>query len=198
MMTNKTKLALGLSVAMGLTSVAQAATESVNASVTVNNTIDLTVNSALDFGTVSALADTSGATTGVSTLVMPANPATAPTTTTDATSNIVEIVAGAPADLSVVGAAANYELTITLPAGPVTVTDPSGSSDMTFELNDFTRHSYTEGNDQTFGTTTTDVGDLAFYVGATLSTTAAGTTTGENTPYADTTYTASFDVSVDY
>lgn len=197
-MQNKTKLLTALFLAAGLVGQAHATTTSVNASVTVNNTITMTVNSPLDLGTISAFADTSAG-DSQSTMVLAANPATAPVVTSSTgNSQIVVLTPGTPADILITGAAPNYELNVTLPAGPVTVDDPAGVSDMAFELSAFTRYAYLEGNNQTFGTTTDANGDLSFYVGATLSTTNIGGTTAVLDAYDETTYTGTFDITVEY
>lgn len=197
-MPTQAKLLMALFLASGIVANAHATTTTVNASVTVNNTINMTVNSPLDLGTISAFADTSAG-NSQSTMVLAANPATSPVVTNSAgNSQIVVLTPGTPADISVTGAAPNYALTVTLPGAPVTLTDPAAVSDMAFSLGSFTRYAYLEGNSQTFGTTTNGNGDLSFYVGATLSTTNTGGATAVLDPYDETTYTGTFDVTVEY
>ena len=193
-MNTKMKLLAGIIAGSALFSTAHAATVNTNASVTVQNTINLTKVTDLDLGTIAAFADTAG--NNQSSLVLSADPAVTPAVNNHATdSKIVLIAPGTPAEFSVTSAAPNHALNITLPTS-VTLTGGLGS--MTFELTDFVHHAHIEGNSQTTGSTTTAAGELGFYVGATLSTSNAGVTTATNDPYENATYTGTFDVAVNY
>lgn len=191
---NKSLVALALSA--GLFALpAQATTVNIGASVTVNNTVNVAFTP-LDLGTISATMD--GAGTETAKVVMSGNPAIAPALTPSATgkATLVVLAAGTPAIVTVSGAAPNYTLTVGLPSASVNVTDPAAASTHTFTLGAFTKHATTEGNNQPFGTTTTATGDLVFNIGATLTTTVG--TAAANEPYDETTYTASFPVSINY
>lgn len=196
---NKSLVALALSVGLLALPVAHATTVNIGASVTVNNTVNVAFTP-FNLGTVSATLD--GAVTAeTAKIVFSGNPATAPVATQGATSKstMVVLTAGTPAVVTVSGAAPNYNLTVTLPAAPVTLTDPAGASSHTFTLGTFTKHATTEGNNQTFGTTTTATGDLVFGIGATLSTTVTGAVGAtSNQPYDETTYTTIFPVTINY
>lgn len=203
----KTQLKLtALAAATGLAFVssANAATVTVPASVIVNSAINMTVNSNLDFGTVAAFLDDSGGAT-TSTLTLSANPATAPVVTwsvDNTTADIIPLAPGAPADISVTGAAPGYVLTVTLPAAAGILKDPSVPAGMEFILNGFTKHAYLEGDGTTFGTKTDASGNFSFYVGAAITTSnTVAPTVGAGTakaPYNDATYTGTFDVVVEY
>jgi hypothetical protein len=195
----KLKVIAAFVTGLAAASSAQATSKDVSASVVVNNTIDMTVAADLDLGTISALADTSTGAT-ISTMVMSADPATAPLGSAGTDSAIIVLQAGSPADIVVAGAAPNYNLTVTLPAGPILMEDPSitAGSGMAFNLGTFTRYSYVEGNNQSFASTTDATGNLAFYVGATLSTANVNGNTVVSDPYTEGVYTATFPVVVEY
>lgn len=196
---NKSLVALALTTGLFLLPTAQATTVNIGASVTVNNTVNVAFTP-LNLGTVSATLD-GDTTEETAKIVFSANPAVAPVATQGSTgkSTLVVLTAGTPAVVTVSGAAPNYDLNVSLPSAPVTVTDPAAASTHTFTLSTFTKHATTEGNNQTFGTTTTATGDLVFGIGATLTTTVTGAVgTTSNQPYDETTYTAIFPVSINY
>ncbi len=168
-----------------------AETQTQTASVTVQNAITITPGDILDFGTVYALADTSGTT--VATLTVPSDGGTSTfTATTPSTANLVEIAAGSPATFTVSGVAPNTNLTLNLPTSAITL---SGSNSATFTVDSFeatvttsTATAYTSGSPNL---ATDSTGNATFAVGATLSTTNVAA-------YTDETYSGTFSVEVVY
>lgn len=197
-MKNKMIRALGLSaVAVGLTigSANAADTVTASASVTVLSTINIVEGTSLSFGTIAAFGDgTAAAETATLTLPADGSAASVAYSNTAADANIVEIVAGTPAQFDITGAAPNTVISITLPGAATTLTDPAGGTN-TFTVNNFTKAIVLSGTAFTYDTDAT--GALSFAVGADLVTTAAGlTAAGE--AYADSTYTGTYDVTVSY
>lgn len=209
-MNKKLILAMGL---VGLTtSVYAAETVDIDASVVVANAFDLSSSASLDFGTISAFADLSGTAaspaTTVASLVIPANTATPPSTssTDDTKAKIISIVDGSPATLEVTGAAPNTPLQVThLASYTVTNVDPSITD--TFTLNAISTYATLTGgsafgtNGTTTGKTFTTDGDgnLTFNLGGTLNTTVpVDTGRGALAPYGDGTYQATLTITVDY
>ncbi len=188
-------------VGMVAMTTSQAATQSVSASVVVNNTITMAVNAPLDFGTVAAFAN-DNTTAEIATMTIPADPAAAITTANGAsgTARIIPLVNGSPADVSVSGAAPNYALNVSVAAATPDLTDPSGTAPNGFTMGTFTQYAYLEGNNQTFGSTTDATGALGLNIGATISTvTPAGGAAADNAvAYTDATYTGTFEVSINY
>ncbi len=189
-------------VVVALTSVSSYAESVVSsASVTVQNALTLTEVAGLDLGTIRATADPLGVL--LAEIIIDSDGVTAPaTSTTGAPAVIQSLVDGAPASYTVSGAANFASLTVTLPpAGGIAITNgaPAGAQ---FTIDDF-EGTLTVANDTTVALTnagggivaTADAtGNLAFNVGATL-TTDATVTTGA---YADSAYTGSYTVDVSY
>ncbi len=169
-----------------------AETKTQTASVTVQNAITIDRGDELNFGTVFAKADLTGAT--VATLTVPSDGGTSTSTATSpANSNIVEIVAGFPATFTVSGVAPTTNLTLILPTSPITLSGSNSSA--TFSVDAFeatvttnTPTAYTQGSPNL---ATDSTGSATFAVGATLSTT-------DVADYADETYSGTFTVEVVY
>lgn len=193
------KLVTGAVIAATAISTANAAQETVNASVQVNNTITMTVNSALDFGVIAAFAN-SNTTPDLATLVISADPAVAAVDDQAGTARIIALSPGTPADVSVAGAAANYALNVAVTAASSALSDPAGIAADGFTMGGFTTYAYLEGNNQTFGTTTDATGALGLNIGATLSTVtpAGGAAADASVAYTDATYTGIFEVDINY
>lgn len=195
------KLIAALVTSMAAMSSVQAADVSVDASVVVNNTINVTVDAALDFGTIAAFAN-DNTNAELASMIIPADPALVPSSTDGAsgTARIIILSEGSPAELSVSGAAPNTALDITYTAADTAVTDPSGNATDGFTMGAFSYYATTEGNGQSFGTTTDGTGALAFNIGATLSTVtpANGAAADNAVAYTDATYTGTFEVTVNY
>ena len=199
---NKLKLVAAFVTGVAALSAVQAADVSVDASVVVNNTIDVTVNSPLDFGSIAAFAN-NNATAALATLTIPADPAGTPTATNDATgtARIIVLSPGSAADVSVAGAAPNTLLTVTVAAATTTLDDPANIAPDGFTMGSFTQFAYLEGNGQSFGTTTDGTGALGMSIGGTLSTvTPTGGAAGTDVAvaYTDATYVGSLEVTVNY
>ena len=199
----QSKLKLVAAFVTGIAAVGSvhAADATINASVTVNNTIDLTVVAPLDFGTIAAFGN-SNTTLSAATLVIPADPAAAAVTTDDASGDarIIVLTPGAPADISVVGAAPNTLLTVAVTAADPALSDPAGIATDGFTMSGFTKYAYLEGNNQTFGSTTDATGALGMNIGATLSTIAmaGGAASDATVAYGDATFTGVIEVAVNY
>lgn len=208
---------LGAAALVATSGAAMAETLSVPATVTVDNTIDFQLTGSLDFGTLRGAADNTGTTcVGVT---MPANPASALTTTlgtaagtactTGAGNAVLATVGGTPArpEFAVAGLAAFATLDVTVPVTTdetdgiemALATPPPGAP--VFQLHDFTvyQSSGTPGTVAlTAGVGTLNAngtGDIVFNVGATIITD-PGTPTA--TEYQNAAYTANFDVEVAY
>ncbi len=189
-------------VVVALTSVSSYAENVVStASVTVQNALTLAEVSSLDLGTIRAAADPAGTVTA--TIVIDSDGVTAPVTASGGAAAVIQsLVDGAPAAYTVSGAANFASLTVTLPpAGGIAVTNgaPAGAQ---FTIDSF-EGTLTTANDTTIALTnaaggiavTADAtGNLAFNVGATLTTDATATTGA----YADSAYSGSYTVDVSY
>ena len=184
------RIIAGLGLAAGLVAASNVSAEDaiINASVVVDGSLDVAVLSPLDYGTIAAI----GALGEAATLTISADPAVAPSVVDDTAAKIIIIVDGTPADVLVSNAAPNYLLTVTPPAA-TTATDPSTVSTHEFDVDNFTIYAHTEGNNQTFGTTTDATGNLGFNIGADLAT--DGVVVGA---YDNTTYTSTFTYTVAY
>ncbi|MBQ4799550.1 DUF4402 domain-containing protein [Pseudoalteromonas sp. MMG006] len=191
-----TKAALVVSIAT-LSFGAVAETTSFQAGVTVQNAFTLTNDAALDFGTIRASADLSGAQTA--SLELAANPATsAITTSTDATAaEIAILVAGTPASFSVSGVSPFGTLTITDPTETAISPDAAPAGTAAFTLGTPTYYVLTGAAANSVATTTIQVdsnGEATFNVGATLTTTAVAATSD----YIDGSYSGTFTLELNY
>ncbi|MGC9386782.1 MAG: DUF4402 domain-containing protein [Hydrogenovibrio sp.] len=198
-LSNKAIQLMSVCTLVFASSLVAAETQSVTASVTVQNTFTLSKSADLDFGTIAAFADSSGG-GDTSTLIMPSDPAVTPSTTTGSGDSAIQILTnGSPATLSVTGAAPNTDLQVTLPTTPIALT--AGGTAMNFSITALTTYATTYG-----GTTpntrpiqTDGSGDMTFNIGGTIATTANTDTAGSvNEPYVDDTYSATFNVVVQY
>lgn len=184
------RIIAGLGLAAGLVAASNvsAETATINASVVVDGSLNVSVLSPLDYGTIAAI----GHGVDVATLTISSDPAVAPAAVNTANAKIIIIVDGTPADVLVSNAAPMYALTVTPPAA-TTATDPSTVSAHTFDVDNFSMYAHTEGNSQTFGTTTDATGNLGFNIGADLI-----TDTAVVGAYDNTTYTSTFDYTINY
>lgn len=196
------KLLFGALLSVGfLSQVSATETQTVTASVTVNNGFDFGKEEDLNFGWIVARADTSG--TDVSTLTL--DPDGTVSVSNGSASSIIYLQDAQPALFAITNAAPNTNLNITLPdvaSTPITLT--GGSSGMTFEITQLLlENSDTGGVGTTTGTVTTLVtngtGELNLALGGVLATTNTGGLGATQDPYEDVDYTsAAFTVSVDY
>ena len=148
---------------------AAAETASFQAGVTVQNAFTFTNDAPLDFGTIRASGDLTG--TETATLVLAANPATAPTTaSTDATAaEIAILVAGTPASFSVSGVSPFGTLTITNPTETAIAPDTAPAGTAAFTLGTPTYYVLTGATPNSAATTTIQVdsnGEATFNFGS--------------------------------
>ena len=176
---------------------AAAETASFQAGVTVQNAFTFTNDAPLDFGTIRASGDLSG--TETATLVLAANPATAPTTaSTDATAaEIAILVAGTPASFSISGVSPFGTLTITNPTETAIAPDTAPAGTAAFTLGTPTYYVLTGATPNSAATTTIQVdsnGEATFNFGATLTTTGVAATSD----YIDGSYSGTFTLELNY
>jgi len=191
---SKAALAVSLTV---MTSSVLAESQTFQAGVTVQNAFVLTKDDDLDFGIIRATADLAGS--ALATLVLSANPATSPsTTTTDATlAEIAVLTAGTPASFTISGVSPFATLTITDPTETDISPDAAPSGTAGFTLSAPTYYVLTGATPNSAATTTIQVdstGEATFNVGATLTTSAIATTAD----YIDGTYSGTFTLQLDY
>lgn len=194
----KTNTKLTLLAAAGLIALvgsANAETIEGSASVTVQNAITIAQTTALSFGTIAAIADDNGTSPKSATLVMGLDGVSV--VTSDGDAQITEITTGNAGVFTISGAAAQTDLTITLPSSDIDLVDPSGTESKKFKVGTFAK-GVVSGGGSGFSFTTDDNGELVFSVGATLTTDVAGSGSGAADAYADTTYTGAYDVEVNY
>jgi len=190
------KLMIGV-LAFGMVGTAAAATQEINATVTVSNTITLAKNSDLSFGSISATFDDTASSTVVAKMTVKADGSpSVVTANTPASANIIIIADGAPAEVAVSGAAPGQDLSVSVAETTVTMTDPSGVSAHTFSLQAF--NFYYAENSNTFTTTTDGTGNLTIGIGADLVTTNPAGDSGVGILYDDATYTGKFNLNVEY
>lgn len=193
----------------GLSSLsAMAEVASVQASVTVDNSIDFTATGALSFGTIRAVADNSAA-TNCSYLTLSANPANAALLTSGGSATTTACTnAGTSAMLAIGGTLERPVFTlaglpgfttlqVTLPT-TVDLTAPVGPTAAKFTLRDFTawKTSGVAGAVTTSIVTGAAGTDTTFLLGATLATdgtTFSGANYQDNVPY-----TGTVDVTVTF
>ncbi|WP_409423695.1 MULTISPECIES: hypothetical protein [unclassified Pseudoalteromonas] len=191
-----TKAALAASITV-LSFGAAAETASFQAGVTVQNAFTFTNDAPLNFGTIRASGDLTG--TETATLVLAANPATAPTTaSTDATAaEIAILVAGTPASFSISGVSPFGTLTITNPTETAIAPDTAPAGTAAFTLGTPTYYVLTGATPNSAATTTIQVdsaGEATFNFGATLTTTAVAATSD----YIDGSYSGTFTLELNY
>ncbi|WP_405128077.1 DUF4402 domain-containing protein [Pseudoalteromonas sp. PB2-1] len=196
-MKNSIKIAALMTSSALLTFNVAAEQTTFQAAVTVQNAFTLQADSGLDFGTIRATADATGAQTA--TLVLPANPATSATTaSTDPTAAEIAILnPGAPALFSVSGVSPFATLNITNPTETDISPDSAPSGTAKFVLGSFTYYVLTGANPNSAATTSIQVdanGEATFNLGATLSTDNAVSTAD----YIDGTYSGTFTLQLDY
>jgi len=193
---NATKL-LGITSLLVISVGVVAETTSVNAQVEVLNAFNLTKGNDLNFGTVRATADT----VDTASYTLSADPAATVGVASPGTDSIIqELTYGNPGSITIDGVANFSSLTLTVPeltvAAPLDVshTDPASNN---FELTELTIYDVTNSSPITLtagvGTIVADsTGNFEFNIGGTIS------TTTDTTTYTDGSYTASFDVTVEY
>ena len=176
---NKLTKAIGTAALLVGASSALAETVTVPASVSVNNAIDFTFTGTLDFGTIRATADVDN--TDCAVLSLPANPASPIAAVASGGSSlcvaagdaVIQSVGGVPArpEFAIAGVAPFTNLTLTLPAAPITLEAnlPAGSAN--FTVGNFTayRTSGTPGAITTTIQTASD-GIASFTMGAEIAT----------------------------
>jgi len=168
-------------------------TQTFTASVEVQNSFDLLETVPLSFGVISAIY--SNVATDFATLTVDSDGTSADIIVNGTDASIVPISAGTAGQFTVENAAPNTVLTIT-PPSDFDLTDPSSGTTRKFQVSTFTLESISSGTAFAFDTDAT--GTLVFNVGATLTTDivpVAGETAG---PYDDTTYTGTYDITVNY
>lgn len=169
-------------------------TQTFTASVEVRNSFDLIETVPLSFGVISAIYGDDA--TDFATLTIDSDGTTADTITDGlAAARIVPIAAGTAGQFTIENAAPNTVLTIT-PLVDFDLTDPSGGTSRQFQVSNFTLESISSGTAFAFDTDAT--GTLVFNVGATLTTDIQVLAAGTPGPYDDTTYTGTFDITVNY
>ena len=176
-----------------LSSATFAETETFTASVEVQNSFDLTETIPLSFGIISAIF--SDVATDFSTLTVDSDGTSADIIVNGTASSIVPISAGTAGQFTIANAAPNTVLTIDTILD-FDLTDPSGGTTRQFQISGFTLESISSGTPFAFDTDAT--GTLVFNVGATLTTDIQALAAGTAGPYDDTTYTGTFDVTVNY
>lgn len=200
MLKSNNKLAVALAVTSGffVSNLMAQVTVTGNAQVSVQNSFTLVETQDLTFGTVVAIGDDDAAVTNdVASMTIAANDGTA-TFTNGTLARLTEIVPGQVGIFDISGAAPNTAISLTLPAGPIQVTDPSNTYPEKFQISGFTSSVVTSGTPFTYDTTAS--GDLTFNVGATLSTDplAASGSGGNAVAYNDTIYTGTYTITADY
>ncbi|GAB0110332.1 DUF4402 domain-containing protein [Pseudoalteromonas distincta] len=203
-----TKIALATSIATFSFGALAVENANFDATVTVQNAFTLTNDSDLNFGTIRASADTSGATSA--SITVSSNPATSATTLNGAASIIAELVAGSPATFSVSGASAFAYLTfdLTNATGNITSVSPAPAGTAFFKVSAPSIRVLTGGN----ANTNLDLTDLTvtagqlqvdgsgaatFSMGATL-TTSNNTDDSTTLDYIDGEYSGTFEVTLEY
>ncbi|HEY7885069.1 MAG TPA: DUF4402 domain-containing protein [Cellvibrionaceae bacterium] len=202
---NKLSKGVGAALLLVGASAALAETVTVPATVSVNNAIDFTFTGTLDFGEIRATA--SPTVDECAVLALPANPASPLGASADPTQlcadgagvAVIQSVGGTPARpvFTVAGVAPFSNLSLTLPAAPITLSAALPPGSATFTVGEFTAYR-TSG---TPGVITTVIqangtGDATFTVGAEIATHVAAIV---DPLYEDgIPYTGSFDVTVEY
>jgi len=188
-----TSLALASILAIGAISTANAQTSNMTATALVQNTLTLATPSQLNFGTISAVSDTTEtATVTIDTL----GTASVATTGAPAYSAIVDDTAAAAGQITIADGADGATLNITIN----NVVDPVNGTE-TFDLDSFTTSwNGNASNAQVIGTPFTETFSSAFGggtntldVGATIT-----TTTASAGAYTDGSYAGTYDVVISY
>lgn len=178
------------------------ATETFRAEVTVQNAVVLTKDTDLNFGTVRALADPTGA--DIAKLTVSATPDASPVSeSSDSTDNALFAVIED-------GEAASFTVSDAVPRAVLTIIDPvktnleyengQDTDRPDFGIGDWTYVMTSGGNDKvtyTPGTPNLEVGEdgtVSFNIGATLTTSSKVT----SKPYADGVYSGTFQIEVAY
>lgn len=177
-----------------------AASESFSATVKVQNTVVLEKGNDLDFGTIRAVADSTG--TNQATLTINPEPdATIPSSRIDSEPAIISIIAqGSPASFTVSEVVPNARLSITDPTASELNSDGQGLNEPNFTVGSW-KYFITSGpnsgnyyDGSSIYLTADGEGSVEFNIGATLST--ASTPSSE--AYRDTDYTGNFQLEVAY
>ncbi len=179
---------------------AYATSESFSATVKVQNTVVLTKDSDLDFGTIRAVADETGAVQ--STLTINPEPTASPISTkNDVSPAIISIIAqGSPASFTVSDVVPNARLTITDPTASELNSDGQGLNEPNFTVGSWTYFITSGPNINNYYSSTTPNltadgdGTVSFNIGATLSTASSASSEA----YRDTDYTGNFQLEVAY
>jgi hypothetical protein len=187
------------------------AQESISSQVTVEviNAFDFAETQAISFGTITVVGfnnTTGGATDFQATVVIPAdgsqpsasNRGTADSDPADRDALITLLTPGQRGLYDIANAAPFTDLSVTLPAAPVTLVAPSAPlSNGTFIMDSFTAVNTDNGSDAS-ATITTDVNGAAqLGFGATLYTPTAPASPSSLT-YVDATYSGSYTIQVQY
>ena len=174
--TTKTKimaLALTTCSLLAFTTDAQAQ-EAINsnASVVVQNAFTLVENNALDFGTIVAFGDGTGAGAAATLAIDTAGGATITNGGGATDDRIVELIAGNQADFTISAAAPSTVMNVTIPSADITLSCTVGCTGTPPDFTVGTFVDDTTGGPS--GTVTTDgAGGATFNMGATLTTDAA-------------------------
>lgn len=189
------KVVAGLVAGLLVAGNVQAETVQVDATVSVDTSIDVTIDQVLSFGTIAAFEGSAGHSSALTIPSDPTGTASVAQSGTAANSNIVQLTDGTPAIVSVAGAAPLYFLSLTLPSTGLDVEDPSGTNADKFLLNNFTKYATVSGGGDTSTQTDAD-GNYTVRIGADLVTTATADVNG--TAYTNSTYTVKFPVIISY
>lgn len=193
------RLALSIAVS-GTMATGPVMADTFNATAEVLNTITLTETTPLNFGTIFAVADADADDTTLATLVVSTAGAVSQGSATDGgggtASNLVALGGHVAGLLTISGAAAFTDLTVTVGTGAtlVSLIHSSGSPNVTpFTLDAIVTSPASGSTGQTDAS-----GGLTILVGGTIGAEEGGTGTNFTSGYLDGTYTGSYDVSVSY
>jgi hypothetical protein len=189
-------------VAVSTISMAETVTSS--ATVTVQNAFNLTETAAINFGTLRATGDGSGATPSVATVTIKADNSSVPPTS-PGTAELSVITPGSRGEYAVSGAAPFSDLTIEFPDESVFLVNASAPpSTPRFVILPTTNWEATiiggtnDGATYASSNLQTDVsGAVGFYLGATL-TTDERASTAQNGVYTDGVYSGNYTIEVRY
>jgi len=181
---------------------AYATSESFSATVKIQNTVILTKGDDLNFGTIRAVADPTGA-SQASLTISPNPDADIKSSKTDGANALISIIEeGSPATFKVSDVVPNARLTISDPSPSLgrLESNSQGLNEPQFEVNDW-KYFITSGTsvNQPYDSASPNLiadekGEVGFAIGATLSTYSQAS----SEPYKDVEYTGTFQIEVAY
>lgn len=207
-LNSKSILAVAIVTATTVASVnVMASVKSANATVVVKNAFVITEDAPLDFGTIRATADPLAATVQdtplgkISGLIMDPEDGTFSAGATASPATIASLGTGAPGEYSMTGVGAFKNFTLAAADGTLKTPGAAANAafftitDFTFFVTSITTPALYDG--VTIFLKADAAGDASFQVGASIFTSATGETTAQ-TPYDDTTYAGTYDITVEY